>query len=439
MSNLTFKGGVHPHDGKELSKDSPIVELKPIGDMVYPLSQHIGAPATPVVAKGDYVLEGQLIAAAGGFVSANIHSSVSGTVKAIEPRLVATGGMVNSIVIENDGEYKTVDYSANTKPLDELTDDDIRNVIKDAGVVGMGGAGFPTNVKLTPKNIDAIEYIIVNGAECEPYLTSDYRRMIEEPERVVGGLKIVLKLFKNAVGYIAIEDNKPDAIKKISELVKDEERISVKPVKTKYPQGGERTLIYATTKREINSKMLPADAGCIVHNIDTIVSIYNAVIEGWPLTKRIVTVTGALVNNPGNFYVYLGMNYRQLIEAAGGLKKDAVKFISGGPMMGFAMSSLDVPVTKGSASLLVLEEDYVAKVEPSACIRCGRCVEVCPERIIPSKLAALAQRGDKEGFMGLNGMECVECGSCSYICPAKRHLTQNIKAMRRNIMASMRK
>lgn len=438
MGKCTFKGGVHPYDGKEFSKDKPIKELFPAqGEMVFPLSQHIGAPAVPVVAKGDYVLAGQLIAEAGGFVSANIHSSVSGTVKAIEPRTLATGGKCNSIIIENDGEYKEVEY----KPakLEELSRDEIRERIKAAGVVGMGGAGFPTNVKLTPKNPESIDYIIVNGAECEPYLTSDYRRLLEESEKVVMGLKVALKLFDNAKGIIAIEDNKPEAIRIMKEKTAGEPNIEVKELKTKYPQGGERCLIYATTGRSINSSMLPADAGCIVHNVDTIFSIYMAVIEGKPLTKRIVTVTGDGVKEPGNFYVWLGTNYRQLLEAAGGPLGEPEKYISGGPMMGFAMYSLDVPVVKGSSSLLVLKEDIVSKLEVSACIRCGRCGEGCPSHLLPAKLAGYASRNDEAGFLKFDGMECVECGSCSYVCPAKRPLTQQIKSMRRTIMANRRK
>jgi len=438
MGKCTFKGGIHPYDGKELSKDKPIKELFPaVGEMVFPLSQHIGAPAVPVVEKGDYVLAGQLIAQAGGFVSANIHSSVSGVVKAIEPRTLATGGKCNSIIIENDGEYKEIEYKG--LEFSDLTKEVILERIKDAGVVGMGGAGFPTNVKLSPKNPENIDYIIINGAECEPYLTSDYRRLIEEGDKVVLGLKIALKLFDHAKGIIAIEDNKPDAIRKIKELVANEPNIEVCELKTKYPQGGERSLIYATTKRTINSSMLPADAGCIVHNVDTAFSIYLAVIEGKPLTKRICTVTGDGVKNPGNFYVWLGTNYRQLLEAAGGPVGEPEKYISGGPMMGFAMYSLDVPVVKGSSSLLVFKEDEVSKVSASACIRCGRCAEGCPEHLLPTKLAEFASRGDEAGFVKFDGMECVMCGSCSYVCPAKRPLTQQIKSMRSTVLANRRK
>ena len=434
MGKCTFKGGVHPYDGKEFSKDKPVKELFPAqGEMVFPLSQHIGAPAVPVVAKGDYVLAGQLIAEAGGFVSANIHSSVSGTVKAIEPRTLATGGKCNAIIIENDGEYKEVEYTP--AKLEDLSRDEIRERIKAAGVVGMGGAGFPTNVKLTPKNPENIDYIIVNGAECEPYLTSDYRRLLEESDKVVMGLKVALKLFDHAKGIIGIEDNKPEAIRIMKEKTANEPDIEVKELKTKYPQGGERCLIYATTGRSINSSMLPADAGCIVHNVDTIFSIYMAVIEGKPLTKRIVTG----VKEPGNFYVWLGTNYRQLLEAAGGPVGEPEKYISGGPMMGFAMYSLDVPVVKGSSSLLVFKEDVVSKLETSACIRCGRCGDGCPSHLLPAKLAGFASRNDEAGFLKFDGMECVECGSCSYVCPAKRPLTQQIKAMRRTIMANRRK
>lgn len=436
----TFKGGVHPNDGKQLSKDKPIRDYLPKGDLVYPLSQHIGAPAKPVVAVGDTVLKGQLIAEAGGFVSAPIYASASGKVKAIEPRRTVVGDMVNSIILENDGEFKEVEY----QPVDDvsaLSKEDILKRIQTAGIVGMGGAGFPTHVKLSPKEPEKIEYIIANCAECEPYLTSDYRRMVEEPEKLVEGMKIILSLFDNAKGIIGIEDNKPDCIATLKKLVENEPKITVMGLKTKYPQGSERQLIYATTGRAINSSMLPADAGCIVDNTDTIVSIYNAVKFGKPLMSRIVTITGDAIAEPGNFNVLIGTSFKELLEAAGGFKSQPEKIISGGPMMGFAMFDTDNPTTKTSSALLALLKDEVAAAEKeaTACINCGRCVEACPSRIVPSKLADFAETYRNEMFEKWHGMECVECGSCSFACPAKRNLAQAIKSMRKTILASRRK
>lgn len=438
MGLFTFKGGIHPNDGKSLAKDKAIVSILPKGDLVYPLSQHIGAPATPVVSVGDEVLKGQKIAEAGGFVSAPIYASVSGKVKAIESRFNPTGSKVNCIVIENDGEYKEIEY-APVKPFAELTKEEILGLIGDAGIVGMGGAGFPTKVKLSPKEPEKIEYIIANCAECEPYITADYRRMLENPEELVSGMRVVLSLFDNAKGIFGVEDNKPDCIAKLKELTKDEPRMEVKALKTKYPQGAERQLIYATTKRAINSTMLPADAGCVVDNVETLIGIHNAVICGRPLTDRIVTVSGDGVNEPGNFKVLLGTNQKEVVEAAGGLNGEPEKVISGGPMMGFAMFTLDTPITKTSSSILCLTKDAVAERETSACINCGRCVDVCPSRIVPSRLADYSERHDEEAFAKWNGLECVECGCCSYVCPAKRHLKQSIGSMKKIVLANRRK
>ena len=438
MAKLTFNGGIHPYDGKDLSKDKPIKAVLPKGDLVYPLSQHIGAPAKPIVEKGDHVLTGQKIAEAGGFVSAPIYATVSGTVKAIEPRRVVTGDSVMSIIIENDGLYEEVEYPER-KPLEEMTREEIIECVKEAGIVGMGGAGFPTHVKLSPKEPEKIDYVIANCAECEPYLTSDYRRMLEEPEKLIGGLKVSLKLFENARGILAVEDNKPDCIELLKNLTQDEPRISVKELKTKYPQGAERQIIYATTGRAINSSMLPADAGCVVNNVDTVVAIYHAVIEGKPLMNRIVTVTGDAIANPQNFIVRIGTNYHELVEEAGGFKQDPVKIVSGGPMMGFALFGLDVPTTKTASALLCLTEDEVSRMEPSACINCGRCVEVCPGRVVPRLLADYAEHYEEEEFLSHNGMECCECGCCSFVCPAKRPLTQTIKSMRKMQLAKKKK
>ena len=438
MAKLTFVGGIHPYDGKDLSKDRPIADVLPGNELVYPLSQHIGAPAKPIVAKGDRVLMGQKIAESGGFVSAPIYASVSGTVKTLEARRVVTGDQVMSIVVENDGQYEDVGFRPR-EDAKSLSREEIVDIIKEAGIVGMGGAGFPTHVKLSPKEPEKIDYVIANCAECEPYLTSDYRRMLEEPEKLVGGLRIALQLFPNATGILAVEDNKPDCVSLLRGLVKDDPKISVKALKTKYPQGGERQLIYATTGRRINSTMLPADVGCVVNNVDTIVAVYRAVMEGRPLIERIVTVTGDAVAVPQNFRVKIGTSYSQVLEAAGGFKSTPEKIICGGPMMGFGMFDLNVPTTKTSTALLALSKDEVSAMEPGPCINCGRCVEVCPGRVIPSRLADYAERFDEEAFLANYGMECCECGCCSFICPAKRPLTQQIKSMRKIQLAKKKK
>ena len=439
MGLATFKGGVHPYEGKELSEHKPVQILMPKGDLVYPMSQHIGAPAIPLVKKGDKVLAGQKIGEASGFISANVICSVSGTVKAVEPRRVANGAMVNSIVVENDGEYTAVEGLGADRDPAKLSKQEIRDIVKEAGIVGLGGAGFPTHVKLAPKDESKIEYILVNGAECEPYLTSDYRLMMEEPEKLVGGMKVILQLFDNAKGVIGIENNKPEAIKKLQELVKGESRIEVCPLQTKYPQGGERSLIYAVTGRKVNSSMLPADAGCIVDNVDTVISVYNAVCKTTPLMRRVVTVTGDAIANPQNFQVKIGTNMQELIEAAGGFKTEPEKLIAGGPMMGMALFGTDIPVTKTNSALLCMSKDEVAANAETPCIRCGKCVSVCPSHIVPVKMMKAALKGDCEAFEKVGGMECMECGSCTFICPAKRPLTQAFKEMRKTVAANRRK
>lgn len=438
MAKLTFTGGIHPYDGKDLSKDKPIRDVLPHGDLVYPLSQHIGAPAKPIVTKGDRVLVGQKLAESDGFVSAPVYASVSGTVKTTEPRRVVTGDSVLSIVVENDGLYESVEFKA-PESVERLSKEEIISLVRNAGIVGMGGAGFPTHVKLSPKEPEKIEYVIANCAECEPYLTSDYRRMLEEPEKLIGGLKIVLRLFENAQGILAVEDNKPDCVALLKQLTKEEKRISVKVLKTKYPQGAERQLIYAITGRQIHSSILPADVGCIVNNVDTLVAVYRAVAEGKPLIERIVTVTGDAIADPCNFRVRIGTSYDELVEEAGGFKTRPEKIICGGPMMGFGMFDLHVPTTKTSTALLAFTKDEVSAMEPGPCINCGRCVEVCPGRIIPSRLADYAENFNKDAFLANDGMECCECGCCSFVCPAKRPLTQEIKSMRKLELAKRKK
>ncbi len=440
LGQSTFKGGTHPYEGKELSMDRPIQVMEPKEELVFSMSQHIGAPATPVVAVGDTVKMGQIIGEASGFISANIVSSVSGEVKKIEPRLLSSGAKATCVVIANDGEYTPVEGLGEERDYTTLSKEQIRQIIKDAGIVGMGGAGFPTNVKVTPKNEEDIDYVIVNGAECEPYLTSDYRLMLEKPEEIIQGLRIVLSLFDKAKGIIAIEDNKPEAIAKLQYLTEGDSDIEVKTLKTKYPQGAERQIIYVATGRRIHSKMLPADAGCIVDNVQTIIAVYNAVCRSTPSMSRVITLTGDAMAQPQNYEVKFGMSHAEMLEEAGGLKEGgAQKLISGGPMMGMAMYDLNTPVTKTSSSILAMSKDEVAEWEPTNCIRCGRCADVCPSHLVPQMMAQAAERDDLDYFQKINGMECYECGTCTYVCPAKRRLTQIFKQARRAVMDASRK
>lgn len=439
MGQSTFKGGTHPYEGKELSMSTPIEVMEPGEELVFSMSQHIGAPATPVVAVGDTVKMGQLIGEASGFISANIVSSVSGEVKAVEPRLLSSGAKATCVVIANDGQYEPIEGLGEDRDYTTLSKEEIRQIIKDAGIVGMGGAGFPTNVKVTPKNEEDIDYVIVNGAECEPYLTSDYRLMLERAEELVQGLRVVVSLFDKAKGVIAIEDNKPEAIAKLQYLTQDDPKLEVKVLKTKYPQGAERQVIYVVTGRKINSKKLPADAGCIVDNVQTVLAIYDAVCKRTPSMSRVMTLTGDAMARPQNYEVKFGMSHAEVLEKAGGLNGEAEKLISGGPMMGMAMYDLNTPVTKTSSSILAMSRDEVSAWEPTNCIRCGRCATVCPSHLVPQMMAQAAERDDLEYFEKINGMECYECGSCTYVCPAKRRLTQIFKQARRAVMDNRKK
>lgn len=418
-----LKKGLHLYEGKELSKDFPITSINASSVTVYPLSQHIGVPAEPLVKPGDRVLKGQMIAKAGGFVSAPVHSSVSGTVKSIENRRVVNGSSVKSIVVENDGLDEEVEGMGVKSNPDELSPQELLQKIKDAGIVGLGGAGFPTAVKLSPKNADEVDTLIINGCECEPYLTVDYRIMLEKGEQIVKAVRQVQRILPNAKAVFGIEDNKNDSIKVIKGFIKPDDNMDICELKTKYPQGGERSLIYAVTGRKINSKMLPADAKCVVLNSSTCFAIYNALYENIPLIYRYMTVTGDGVNQCNNFKVPLGCSHQYVAEKCGGLKDGVVKIISGGPMTGFAMSNLDVPVQKTSASILAFTEDDVASVEATNCIHCGRCVSVCPSNLVPQMLAKTVKKNNYSAFEDMGGMECVQCGCCSYICPARIPLT----------------
>lgn len=439
MGQSTFKGGAHPYEGKELTMDYPIVKLEPGQELVFPMSQHIGAPATPIVSVGDTVKIGQTLGEAGGFVSANVISSVSGEVKAVEPRVLSSGARETCVVVANDGEDETIEGFGIERDYTTLSKEEIRGIIKDAGIVGMGGAGFPTHVKLSPKNEEDIDYVIINGAECEPYLTSDYRAMIERTEDLITGLKIMLSLFDNAKGIIAIENNKSEAIAKLQYLTENDSDISVKSLKTKYPQGAERQVIYVATNRKINSGMLPADVGCIVDNVQTVLAVYDAVCKRKPCISRIMTLTGDAMEQPANYEVRLGMSHAEVLEKAGGLHDEAEKIISGGPMMGMAMYDLNTPVVKTSSSILALSTDEAALQEPTNCIHCGRCAKVCPSRLVPQMMIQAIKRNDLEQFEKLNGMECYECGTCTYVCPAKIRLTQKFKQARREVMGKRKK
>lgn len=429
----TFVGGIKPVEGKDLSKDKLTKRVFPKDEVIIPLSMHIGAPATPIVEVGQHVLKGELIAEASSFISANVHATVSGEIKAIEKRSVLCGDKVECIIIKNDKLQERMEYQTIPSPWSK---EYIRDAVRDCGVVGMGGACFPTHVKLTPKDDKDIDAVIVNACECEPYITADYRRMIENPKEIVEGLKIILSLFENAKGYFAIEDNKEDCIKVFKDLTKDDDNIEVVAMKTKYPQGSERHVIYAITGRKINSSMLPADAGCIVDNVDTVYNIYEAVKYHKPVVERIMTVSGDAFEDPRNLIVPFGMTYYQVLEEMGGISEDVKKIIAGGPMMGQAMYDMNVPIVKGSSALLGFTKDDFENCKQTNCLNCGLCANVCPENLLCAEVAKAADADDMDLFVKLYGMECIECGTCNYVCPAKRNITQSVKTMKGKVIKS---
>ncbi|MBQ7370558.1 MAG: electron transport complex subunit RsxC [Blautia sp.] len=444
MSKRTFRGGVHPDGHKEFSRDAAFQVYLPKGELVFPVGQHIGKPAKPVVKKNDQVLAGQIIAEADGFVSANIISSCSGKVKAVENRLTVMGTNVMSIVIENDGQYTLAEGVGVEKDYTKMSNQEILDAIKAAGIVGMGGAGFPTNVKLAPKDPGAIDYVIANGAECEPYITCDDQLMRNYADEIVEGLEITLRLFPNAKGVVLIEDNKPEAIAAMEKAVSGHEKLRVLAAKTKYPQGGERSIITVVTGKHIKLGMLPADAGCVVDNVATIRAIYRAVAKSEPLMERGFTVTGDAVASPVNLIAKIGTCQAELLEAAGGFKEGvtAKKLLSGGPMMGISMASLDVPMQKANNALTVLSTDEVelAEEQMTACLRCGRCNRVCPLGLTPQMMGVAAEKKDYERYeKKLYGLECIACGSCTFVCPARRPLMQLFKTAKAEIMAAKRR
>jgi Na+-translocating ferredoxin:NAD+ oxidoreductase subunit C len=439
MNLLTFKRGIHPPHGKHFTENKQIENLLPKGNLVFPMSQHIGAPCEPIVKKGDRVLVGQKIGEAKGFVSAPVYSSVSGTVKEVSPVLHPNGTRVLSVIIENDNLYEESTTMIPRENYENLSKEELLKIIQEAGIVGMGGAGFPTHVKLAPPPDKKIDAIIVNGAECEPYLTCDHRLMLENTKEIVEGLKIILQMFPGVKGYIGIENNKMNAVQAMKDASKGVSNIEVVVLKTKYPQGAEKQLIYSVTGREVPSGKLPADAGCIVQNVGTIFEVYNTVVKGRPLMERIVTVTGEAVKEPKNLRVKFGTSFKELIEACGGFKEDPVKIISGGPLMGTTVSTLDLYVMKGTSGILCLTKEQAVLPEESSCIRCGACIGACPMNLIPTTLDSLVNRREYEDFEKNNGMDCIECGCCTVVCPAKRHLTQSCREGKRTVLANRRK
>lgn len=434
----TFQGGIHPDDNKSYTSSIPITVLDGVDEHVFPLSQHIGAPLVPTVNIGDSVKVGTKIADSDAFVSAPLHSSVSGTVKAVEKRLHPSGVPSMSIVVENDGGYFIDDSVRPKGTLEDLSPDDIRKIVREAGIVGMGGAGFPTHVKLTPPKEKKIEYIIVNGAECEPYLTSDHRVLLETPKEVLFGLKAVMRVFGLEEGYIAIEQNKPDAILLIEKLLPDFAGVKLCELKTKYPQGSEKQLIDAVTGRRVPSGGLPADVGAVVINVDTAAAVAAAIQKGMPSIRRIVTVSGDAVAQPANYEVRLGVPFGHIFDKAGGFKKEPEKIIMGGPMMGQAQISLDIPVVKGTSALLAFGRDMTVYDDSAVCIRCGKCVKACPMHLMPLYLNMYAQRGDWEMCEKYRITDCIECGVCSYLCPGRQHPLQNLRVAKQKAAERLR-
>ena len=438
MSFLTFKQGIHPEYKKELTNKEPLKEAERPEEVVIPLQQHIGAPLKPIVEKGDQVEMGQKIGDADSFVSAPVHSSVSGTVTDIKKVQTASGDKTLAVVIKADEEDNLAQNLDKHENFDNLTPNEIRNIVKEAGIAGMGGAMFPTHVKLSVPEDKEVDYFVLNGAECEPYLTVDHRMMVERPNSVLQGMKIMMKAVDVKKGFIGIEENKPDAIESMKKAVANEEYIEVKVFKTKYPQGGEKMMIKAALDREVPAGGLPLDVGVVVNNITTAVAVADAVIKGIPLIERTVTVTGSAIENPQNFICRIGTRIEDLIKQAGGFKGEVGKIVVGGPMTGSAQHNTKTPIVKGSSGILVLGPEEVNGFDPKPCIRCARCVDACPMSLVPVKLAKYAENGMYEKMEKFNIQNCIKCGSCSYICPSNRPLLQNIEIGQAELSAKQR-
>ena len=432
-------GGVHPHENK-LSAHQPIITAEVPAKAVILLGQHIGAPAKPVVAKGDVVKVGTKIAEPAGFVSAAIHSSVSGKVAKIDTIVDASGYAKPAIFIDVEGDEweETIDRSTTLVKECELSAEEIVKKIADAGIVGLGGACFPTQVKLCPPPSFKAECVIINAVECEPYLTADHQLMLEHAEEIMVGVSILMKAVKVNKAFIGIENNKPDAIELMTKVASSYAGIEVVPLKVKYPQGGEKQLIDAVIRRQVKSGALPISAGAVVQNVGTAYAVYEAVQKNKPLFERVVTVTGKAVANPSNFLVRMGTPINTLIEAAGGIPENTGKIIGGGPMMGKALVSAEIPVTKGSSGVLLLTKEESVRKPMQDCIRCAKCVNVCPMGLNPAFLMKFTIYKDWEKAEANYIQDCIECGSCSYTCPANRPLLDQIRLGKGKVMGIIR-
>ncbi len=438
MGFLTFKGGIHPPHQKKTTETFAVQPAQEPKMVFIPMRQHIGAPCDPIVKKGDTVKVGQIIGEASAFVSTNVHSSISGTV--VDVKIMETlGGSELCVVIESDG-LNTLHESIVPKgdPMG-LSSEELLKFIKEAGIVGMGGAGFPTHIKLAPPKEKQIDSLVINGAECEPYLTADHRLMLETPEKIIDGVKIMMKILNVEKAYIGIEDNKPDAIEAMKKAAQSDSRISVTGLHTKYPQGAEKQLIYSCTGRMVPSGGLPMDAQAVVNNVATAAAVSDAIRLGMPLIERICTITGSGVQSPKNLRIKIGTPLNEIVEQCGGVKSDLGKIILGGPMMGLSSYTLSIPSTKTTSGILLMTEAEATPREASNCIKCNKCVEICPAFLQPLYISGYSLKDDYENAEKFKALDCIECGSCSFTCPANRPLLPSIRVAKREILAKRRK
>ncbi|MFC1569625.1 electron transport complex subunit RsxC [bacterium] len=427
MPFKTFSGGVHPPEYKHFSEHKNIEKAPLPKQVIIPLQQHIGAPTECIVEKGDHVKKGQSLSKAKTFISVPVHASISGTVKSIEILPHPLGTKSLAVVIESDDEDKSFITDHSTEDINTLPVDKILNKIQSAGIAGMGGASFPTHVKLSPPSDKKIDTLLINGVECEPFLTSDHRLMLEKVDEILKGIHILTRVLKVKQTIIGIEKNKTNAIQLIQKKTRRLKKTSVLSLPVKYPQGGEKQLIQAALNRQVPSGGLPMDVGCVVQNVSTAFAVYEAVFFNKPLIERIVTVTGPGISEPKNVLARIGTQFKDLIAFCGGYTPTAAKLLNGGPMMGITQVTDDVPVIKGTSGILVLDEPVAKTPSEKPCISCARCVDICPMKLMPNRIASFIEYNRIEDAKGYGLLDCIECGSCAYICPAKRHLVHYIK------------